>query len=234
MPSSSLVAKGDSSISWRRSGTGKMTSAMSSTWQSSTPLEQAEGGARDPVRAAEIEHVHAPPEQVAQHLSAHDHAHEEGEEGEQPRPQAAVHDGLDLGRHVVVEDTRHGHGEDERRQPHELAQEPAPESPPREQRHDHDDDDGDPVHCPSMLRGVPFAPGGAPVSGPRCGYNARVRHDLMELLACPLCKGELALTVLRQEGPEILEGTLACAACDERYPIEDGIPNLLPPELREA
>ena len=55
----------------------------------------------------------------------------------------------------------------------------------------------------------------------------------MEILVCPVCKGELTLTVLRQEGPEILEGTFGCAACDEVFPIEDGIPNLLPPELRE-
>ena len=31
-----------------------------------------------------------------------------------------------------------------------------------------------------------------------------------------------------------MSGTLSCAACGERFPIEDGIPNLLPPELREA
>ena len=60
-----------------------------------------------------------------------------------------------------------------------------------------------------------------------------VRAELMEILVCPVCKGELTLTVLRQEGPEILEGTLACAACDDAFRIEDGIPNMLPPELRE-
>jgi uncharacterized protein YbaR (Trm112 family) len=58
--------------------------------------------------------------------------------------------------------------------------------------------------------------------------------DLMEILVCPLCKGELNLTVTSEaEDGEILAGTLACPACNETYPIEDGIPNMLPPEMRE-
>ncbi|MYK25689.1 MAG: Trm112 family protein [Dehalococcoidia bacterium] len=61
-----------------------------------------------------------------------------------------------------------------------------------------------------------------------------MRPDLMELLACPLCKAELTLTVVDEEAGEILSGRLDCAACGETFPIEDGIPNLLPPELREA
>ena len=65
-------------------------------------------------------------------------------------------------------------------------------------------------------------------------YNEPMRPDLLDLLACPLCKGELTLTVVDEEGGEIRSGALDCAACDETYPIEDGIPNLLPPELREA
>ena len=61
-----------------------------------------------------------------------------------------------------------------------------------------------------------------------------MRPELVELLACPLCKAELALTVVDEEGGEILSGALDCAACGETFPIEEGIPNLLPPELREA
>ena len=59
-----------------------------------------------------------------------------------------------------------------------------------------------------------------------------MKRDLMEILACPLCKGELTLTVTKEEDNEIVEGTLHCSACDEDYPIEDTIPNLLPPRLR--
>lgn len=56
----------------------------------------------------------------------------------------------------------------------------------------------------------------------------------MNILACPLCKGDLQLTVQKEEGDEIIEGFLFCPSCNERYPIEEGIPNLLPPNLREG
>ncbi len=59
-----------------------------------------------------------------------------------------------------------------------------------------------------------------------------MKHELMEILACPVCKGELTLTVTKEDDEEIVEGTLACAACDELYPIQETIPNLLPPSLR--
>ncbi len=60
-----------------------------------------------------------------------------------------------------------------------------------------------------------------------------MRRDLMDILACPVCKGELSLEAT-SESPdgEVLEGALTCAACNERYPISEGIPNLLPPDLR--
>ena len=60
-----------------------------------------------------------------------------------------------------------------------------------------------------------------------------MRHDLMEILVCPLCKGELTLTVEKEEDGEILSGKLVCPACKETYPIDDGIPNMLPPDLRD-
>ncbi len=60
-----------------------------------------------------------------------------------------------------------------------------------------------------------------------------MRHDLMEILVCPMCKGDLTLTIDKEEAGEIIEGKLVCAACAETYPIEDGIPNLLPPDLRD-
>ncbi len=50
----------------------------------------------------------------------------------------------------------------------------------------------------------------------------------MEILCCPVCKGELSLTVTEESGEEVLEGTLRCAACSVDYPISEGIPNLLP------
>ncbi len=61
-----------------------------------------------------------------------------------------------------------------------------------------------------------------------------MRKDLMDILACPMCKSELELTTDEVEGEEVIRGSLFCAKCNERYPIDDGIPNLLPPDLRKA
>ena len=61
-----------------------------------------------------------------------------------------------------------------------------------------------------------------------------MRKDLMDILACPMCKSELELKVDEEDGDEVIKGSLTCAKCDEVYPIDDGIPNLLPPDLRKA
>lgn len=60
-----------------------------------------------------------------------------------------------------------------------------------------------------------------------------MRKDLMEILACPVCKGPLELTVDEEDEREVINGSLLCSRCSERYPIEERIPNLLPPELRQ-
>ena len=59
-----------------------------------------------------------------------------------------------------------------------------------------------------------------------------MRRDLMDILACPMCKGDLDLKVEKENKKEILEGSLTCRKCKIDYPIEDGIPNLLPPDER--
>ena len=59
-----------------------------------------------------------------------------------------------------------------------------------------------------------------------------MKRDLMNILACPVCKGPLELRVEQEEGTEIIKGLLYCEKCKEEYPIEDSIPNLLPPSLR--
>ncbi len=61
-----------------------------------------------------------------------------------------------------------------------------------------------------------------------------MRRELMEILACPVCKAPLTMTIVAEEADEVITGTLHCAACGEDYPIEQGIPNLLPPEMRRA
>ncbi len=57
--------------------------------------------------------------------------------------------------------------------------------------------------------------------------------SLLPLLASPETGGPLTLTVRHREGEEITEGSLADEA-GNLYPIEQGIPRLLPQDLREA
>ena len=60
-----------------------------------------------------------------------------------------------------------------------------------------------------------------------------MKEDLMEVIVCPLDKSELELGVEQREDDEVIDGTLTCTECGETYPIEDGIPNLLPPDMRD-
>ena len=60
-----------------------------------------------------------------------------------------------------------------------------------------------------------------------------MKRELMEVLACPVCNGELELEVAEEEGGEIVRGSLTCPSCQHSYPISEGIPNLLPPEVLE-
>jgi uncharacterized protein YbaR (Trm112 family) len=57
-----------------------------------------------------------------------------------------------------------------------------------------------------------------------------MKKELMQILACPVCKGDLELKVAEERGEEIVTGSLYCAKCNYSYPIVDTIPNLLPPE----
>lgn len=57
-----------------------------------------------------------------------------------------------------------------------------------------------------------------------------MKRSLMDILVCPVCKGELELTVAAEEEDEVITGSLRCGKCNVDYPIEASIPNLLPPE----
>lgn len=61
-----------------------------------------------------------------------------------------------------------------------------------------------------------------------------MKRDLTEILCCPIHKTDLELAVEEEDGDEVLEGTLTCGECGVDYPIRNGIPNLLPPEMQEA
>jgi len=59
-----------------------------------------------------------------------------------------------------------------------------------------------------------------------------MKRELIDILACPVCQGELELKVEKENEREIVTGSLYCPKCDAHYPIVDTIPNLLPPDQR--
>lgn len=56
-----------------------------------------------------------------------------------------------------------------------------------------------------------------------------MHHDLIDILACPVDKTPLSLTIEHAEGDDVVTGSLTCNACGTVYPISGSIPNLLPP-----
>ena len=58
--------------------------------------------------------------------------------------------------------------------------------------------------------------------------SGRLDPELLSILVCPKCKGDLDVT----QGPEGEEESLDCAACELSYPVDDGIPVMLPEEAR--
>ena len=65
---------------------------------------------------------------------------------------------------------------------------------------------------------------------PICNIINLMKRGLMDILACPVCKGDLELSVEEEDDKEIVSGSLYCSKCNERYTIVDRIPNLLPPD----
>ena len=50
--------------------------------------------------------------------------------------------------------------------------------------------------------------------------------ELMKILACPACKGEVYLEEAKEK--------IICKACGKKYPIRDGIPVMLIDEAEES
>lgn len=55
-----------------------------------------------------------------------------------------------------------------------------------------------------------------------------MRTRLLDLIVCPRCGGKLSLTKRTVDGDEIMEGAVDCSGCATSYPIERGVPRLLP------
>jgi SAM-dependent methyltransferase len=58
-----------------------------------------------------------------------------------------------------------------------------------------------------------------------------MKPRLLELLACPVCHGDLELESGRRTETEIVEGRFECRQCHQGYPLVRGIPRLLPPDV---
>lgn len=60
-----------------------------------------------------------------------------------------------------------------------------------------------------------------------------MKKELIDILACPVCKGSLELNIVEEKEGEVVTGSLFCQKCSHSYPITDSIPNLLPPHLKD-
>lgn len=54
-----------------------------------------------------------------------------------------------------------------------------------------------------------------------------MKRALLDILACPNCKGALTPTSVASIDCEIVMGGLACDRCDKSYPVTDGIPRFV-------
>ena len=55
-----------------------------------------------------------------------------------------------------------------------------------------------------------------------------MKRSILPLLCCPVCKGNFTVSVTDGDDQEIRKGTLHCPVCQVDYPVDDGIPDLLP------
>ncbi len=62
-----------------------------------------------------------------------------------------------------------------------------------------------------------------------------MRKDLIDIVCCPEDKAKLDLDAKKlDDHGDVVDGTLTCTKCGFAYPIEDGIPNLLPPSYHKG
>src|SRR3954470_16484304 len=57
---------------------------------------------------------------------------------------------------------------------------------------------------------------------------------LLDHIVCPLCAAPFEPARVHGSSDEIESGVLVCTQCGHEYPVEDGIPRLLPPGLSLA
>lgn len=54
-----------------------------------------------------------------------------------------------------------------------------------------------------------------------------MKKNVMDILVCPICKGEMRLKTKDKNKEDILQGELICKTCSESYSISEGIPRLI-------
>ncbi|MFL2760325.1 MAG: methytransferase partner Trm112 [Dehalococcoidia bacterium] len=59
-----------------------------------------------------------------------------------------------------------------------------------------------------------------------------MKKSFLDVIRCPLCKSNFDVHTDIEKQDDIIRGKLVCTGCGEIFPIENSIPNLLPPELR--
>jgi len=59
-----------------------------------------------------------------------------------------------------------------------------------------------------------------------------MKKELIDILVCPVCKDDLELKIIEEDEQEVITGLLTCVRCGTVYPIQDAIPELLPPNRR--
>lgn len=57
-----------------------------------------------------------------------------------------------------------------------------------------------------------------------------MEQNIMEILCCPLCKGELKLEIKTKSNEKITEGSMVCSNCKNEYSIHEGIPRMFIPD----
>jgi uncharacterized protein YbaR (Trm112 family) len=57
-----------------------------------------------------------------------------------------------------------------------------------------------------------------------------LQKRLLEILACPACKGNLHLTAVAENAGEVERGSLLCTGCRRQYPIVRYVPRFVPSE----
>jgi len=50
---------------------------------------------------------------------------------------------------------------------------------------------------------------------------------LLNIICCPICKGNLNIEIEKEEEISIISGKLKCTKCNKEYIIKDGIPDML-------